>query len=75
MATYWTLHKQCATCAYWNGPRQLQSDPRVVRCPDNYDQAKGMCQGTQFPAQRGKMVHASLHAGNCWICASGLKET
>ena len=76
MAIYWTMKKQCATCEYWDGPRSFQSDPRVVKCPDNYDAAKGVCSGTRFPAQRGKMTHASTCAGGgmCWECARGLSE-
>ncbi len=76
MATYWTIKKQCATCAYWNGPRRMKSDPRVVECPNDYNSAMGMCQGTRFPAKRGKLTHASTCAGGgmCWSCAKGLVE-
>ena len=71
--TYWALKHECATCEYWDGPRRIESDPRVVKCPDDYDQAKGVCQGRSH--NRGKRTHASTHCGEqCWVCMRGLKE-
>ena len=71
MKTFWAMKKECATCEYWDGPRIIQSDPRVVECENGY--TVGICNGTSH--YRGKQVIAGLKCGaKCykrWHC---LKE-
>ena len=76
MPAYRTSQKQCATCEYWRGPREFQTDPHVVKCPLSYAAAQGLCQSTNPHANRGKMVHAGsrVASGTCWVCARELKE-
>lgn len=71
MKTFWTIKKECATCEYWDGPRKVHSDTRVVECESGY--TVGVCNGTGH--HRGQQVIAGLKCGaNCykrWRC---LKE-
>ena len=72
---YWAMHKECATCEYWNGPRRIVSDNRVVYVPTDYQSAMGTCCGDNR-TYRGKQTHASLSGGvsvTCWTCMRGLK--
>ncbi len=71
MTILWAIKKQCGTCEYWDGPRETQSDPRVVRC-DNA-QVMGTCNGMGH--NRGRQVQAGLHCGGkCWRCWHCLRE-
>ena len=58
--TYWAHSHQCVSCQYWNGPRSIHSDPRVVEAPSG---AKGTCMGNSR-SYRGKEVSAGLHIGS-----------
>lgn len=70
MATAWAMKKQCATCEYWEGERQLCSDPRVVECKMS---DLGLCTGPDG-AYRGKKVSAGTCVGKrCWACWHCLK--
>lgn len=40
MATYSSPMRTCATCEYWDGPRNIKRDPKFVECPTN---AAGVC--------------------------------
>ena len=32
MSLFWTSKKECATCEYWDGPRKITCNPRMVEC-------------------------------------------
>ncbi len=71
--TYWAFKHPCCTCEYWDGPRQIKSDPRVIECPPG---AKGVCCGPNR-SYRGKTVQAGLYVGNwrsCYELKHGMEE-
>lgn len=69
MTTYWAHNHQCATCEYWNGPRNLKTDSRVVEANSG---STGICMGTNR-IYRGKEVRpgTKIGGGYCycrWYC-------
>ncbi len=69
MATAWAMKHGCATCEYWGGQRQVQSDARVVDWSGS-----GICSG-QSHSMRGKQVSGGTYPGKkCWVCWRCLKE-
>lgn len=72
MRTYWAMRHECVSCQYWNGPREVKSDPRVVEADPGEE---GICMGPNS-TRRGKPVQPGLHIGGercycMWYC---LKE-
>ena len=70
MKTFWTMKRECATCEYWDGPRKIKSDPRVVDC--EHGNVVGTCCGQGI--HRGKQVPAGLSTTGCYKCWHCLKE-
>ena len=70
--TYWAHKHECVSCQFWNGPRNVKSDPRVVETPPR---STGMCCGKNR-YYRGKQVQASLHIGGeaCFVLWNCLSE-
>lgn len=56
MAVFFTNECKCATCQYWDGRREITSDVREVKCPDD---TWGMCMGRISPV-RGKKTPCYL---------------
>jgi len=69
--TAWTMKHGCATCEYWTGQRQVNSDPRTVEWSGS-----GTCTGPSS-SERGKQVSGGTYpgGGRCWVCWRCLKES
>ena len=72
MATFWVHKHECVSCQYWDGPRSVKSDSRVVE--SSYG-AKGTCMGPNS-SYRGRMVDSGLHIGGerCYRRWSAVSE-
>lgn len=71
MKSFWTKKKECATCEYWDGPRQITHNPDFVECENAL--VMGTCCGVSH--NRGKQVMAGQCSGGlCWRCWHCLKE-
>lgn len=69
MATQWAMKHGCATCEYWDGDRQVHSDPRVVDWSGD-----GTCLG-QSRSHHGRKVSGGTYCGErCWVCWRCIRE-
>ena len=63
MDSYWSVKKECATCEFWNGPREVTSNPKIVHAEPS---AYGICCGSN-KSNRGRQMRPGTSAGgSCW---------
>jgi hypothetical protein len=61
---YFAKSHNCCTCEYWDGPRQIQHDPRVIECSPS---AKGVCCGPSMN-RRGKTISGGTRVSDWQKC-------